>query len=473
MKELLQQLFKREQERWRNNNDYAEVLRSSGVTFLLRFLSFALVYLLQLLIARIYGAGAVGVFHLTVTLVTIGSVLITFGTDTSLVRLIPELRTQQSVRLIPQLVRSVSRFCTLWAVIIGMGLFCAADWLAREVFSQEQLTLPLQISALLLPFIVLTRLYAAAFRGEKKASSSIWFEILAIRVLHIAGLLLLTILFPDASLDVIYSFAAAVAITALWSVVAWQRQYAGTSPDLSSAAGRKSDERIGLGQVLALSLPMYLSSTMVLVMDWTDTFLLGVYTTPEVVGIYSIVLRLSLLTSFAFVSINTILLPKIAELYWSGDLTRLQQLVATSNRLLFWSSVPVLATLMVFAGSLLSLFGTEFAVGRLPLIILCLGHFVSCIAGNVISLLIMTGHHRMARNALMCAAATNILGNCLLIPTWGMYGAAVATSLSMIVRDLLATRFASRLYGFPTWYLPTRLRRFGAKISLSANGERR
>ncbi|UFJ42508.1 flippase [Brevibacillus humidisoli] len=472
----LHRLLNRERDRWRSDHDYAEVMRSSTAAFLLRFLSFALIYLLQLLIARVYGAAEVGVFHLTVTILTIGMVLISAGTDTSLIRLIPELRTEGSSHLIPHLVNKVIAVTSIAAVVAGIGLWASAEWLARAIFTDDLLIVPLQIAALLLPCVLLTRLYAAAFRAEKKTSSSIWFEVLAIRVLHISGLLLMLLLFPLDSLYVMYTYGLAVTVTALWGAITWHRKAAGSQDSNSHGMVKEgattTSTRIEVHQILSLSLPMYLSSSMVLLMDWTDTLLLGVFTTPEIVGIYSIVLKLSLLTSFSFASINTILLPKFSELYWSGDVTRLQKLVGTSNRLLFWTSAPMLIGLAFFAESFLSLFGAEFVSGGLSLLILCAGQFISSMTGNVIALLNMTGHQRRARDTLLISAAVNILGNCLLIPIWGMTGAAVATSLSMGVRDLLATRYASRVFGFRTWYLPTPIRRL-VPITHSTSGERR
>jgi O-antigen/teichoic acid export membrane protein len=57
--------------------------------------------------------------------------------------------------------------------------------------------------------------------------------------------------------------------------------------------------------------------------------------------------------------------------------------------------------------------------------------------GPVGVVLIMTGHERDAALAIGVSAVLNLILNAILIPGWGMEGAAVATAASTVVWNIL------------------------------------
>lgn len=439
-----------------NDRHLLEVLHSSVITFLLRLISFLLIYLLHFMIATIYGPAELGIFNLALTIIEIGLVISMLGIDTAAIRFLAEYYSQHQYRLAQNMYDHILKLTTITSVSCSLLLFSFADWLASSVFHQQALTIHIKIVAVVLPFMVISRIQASAFRAIKKLVRTIIYEVIVIRVVHVVGLLIMVVLFGPSEIQVIYVFAVAIVASALIGLFDWRKEVRKTT---SEAAGRTDrDERIKEAvkykQLLSVSLPMFFTSSMTLIMGWTDIIMLGIYFAPEVVGIYSVVLKLSVLTGFAFASINSIILPKFSELYWKNDISALRKVLQFSNRILFWASAPMLILIACLAEYLLSIFGHQFTLGSISLIILCLGQFTSCATGNVIALLNMTGHQNKAKDALLISAAINIIGNFLLIPFYGMIGAAVATSLGMMTRDVIASYFSYRVFGFKTWYVP-------------------
>jgi O-antigen/teichoic acid export membrane protein len=77
---------------------------------------------------------------------------------------------------------------------------------------------------------------------------------------------------------------------------------------------------------------------------------------------------------------------------------------------------------------------------------LCAGQLINAAMGSVGYLLIMTGHGRDAAASLGVGVAVNIILNALLIPVWGIEGAAFSSAIGQIIwNGILAWRVWVRL----------------------------
>ena len=104
----------------------------------------------------------------------------------------------------------------------------------------------------------------------------------------------------------------------------------------------------------------------------------------------------------------------------------------------------------------MSLFGVEFISGSNVLIIISIAQFVNAISGSVGYIMQMTDNQVIFRNVILIASLINILLNYLLIPMYGINGAAVATLISMIFWNLTLIIYIKKKLGFLTVYFPRR-----------------
>jgi O-antigen/teichoic acid export membrane protein len=74
------------------------------------------------------------------------------------------------------------------------------------------------------------------------------------------------------------------------------------------------------------------------------------------------------------------------------------------------------------------------------LVILCVGQLVNATMGSVSAVLNMTGNERDAMRSVFISATVNVLLNLLLVPRWGAVGAAIATSTTLIVFNVMMWR---------------------------------
>jgi O-antigen/teichoic acid export membrane protein len=110
-------------------------------------------------------------------------------------------------------------------------------------------------------------------------------------------------------------------------------------------------------------------------------------------------------------------------------------------------SLPLALAFIIFRRPLLLVFGAPFAAGTTALSLLCVGHIVNMFAGAIGLLLVMTGHEREVAFVSTAGALLNFVLCILLIPRWGMAGAAAGAATSMIIWNLWLARRVWRLLG--------------------------
>jgi O-antigen/teichoic acid export membrane protein len=186
----------------------------------------------------------------------------------------------------------------------------------------------------------------------------------------------------------------------------------------------------------AVALPMLLNDGAHVILSQTDILMIGSMIGSFEVGIYTAAMKTAAWVSFILVAVNAIAAPMFATLYTEGKLEDLQKLVANVARWLFFPALIVAIFLSLSADLVLGLFGEEFKAGRWEMIVLSCGHLVNVGAGSVGYLMQMTGHHRECAFVFCFSAVLNIILNSILIPTLGILGAAIATTLCMILWNL-------------------------------------
>jgi O-antigen/teichoic acid export membrane protein len=196
-----------------------------------------------------------------------------------------------------------------------------------------------------------------------------------------------------------------------------------------------------------VALPLLLISGMHLVMNRADTLMVGALMDTTQAGVYAVASRVSALALFGMFAVNAIVAPMIAELYADNKLTELQRTV-THGTLASMGFALFIAIGLVFLGSpVLSLFGNAFTAGENALLILLVGQVVSAGTATVGYLLTMTGFQGVSAWITGGGAVLNIVLNAILIPIWGLVGAAFATASTVALTNGISAYFVQRHIG--------------------------
>lgn len=401
----------------------------------------------SILIARAYGADAMGILAVVNSFLLLTTIFTVLGTDTSILRLIPEHTAKHSVTSAFHVYRKTQWFVAAISIVTGVAFFLASPAIAAGVFDNAALAPLFALASAFVVFRSLMLLNTSAVRGLRLIRLFAFMQLLPpVSMLALLGAL--TLLVPRTHSPV-YAQLAAYALVALvgWWIV--RRGFRGRM--------RRDDavEPAPLRGILAISAPMLMTASMQFFIGETGVLMLGMFRTEEEVGYYAIAVRLAALTAFVIKAINSMAAPKFSELYHTGDIDGLLHVARKSSKLIFWTTAPVLAVLIVFGRPLIDLlYGAEFVVAYPAMVMLVLGRFISSISGATGMFMNMTGNEKVFRNLVAIATALILGLGLLLIPRHGTAGAAFAAMVSLAFWNVGALVYIKRKFGRSIGYLP-------------------
>jgi O-antigen/teichoic acid export membrane protein len=172
---------------------------------------------------------------------------------------------------------------------------------------------------------------------------------------------------------------------------------------------------------------------------------------PAAAGVYVIAVQLGERLWMLSQSVSTVILPRLAEL--SNEEGKRQQLTPLITRWVLWITFSFAILFGVISYPLIALlFGKEFLSGVLPLLLLLPGITVMAPARVLANDIAARGRPGLNAYSSCAALLVNIAGNLMLIPTYGLAGAAVATSAAYIVIFSLCLWMHYRFTGLPVWH---------------------
>ncbi|MGI9157362.1 MAG: flippase [Marmoricola sp.] len=188
---------------------------------------------------------------------------------------------------------------------------------------------------------------------------------------------------------------------------------------------------------------------------WADTLLLGALTDTKTVGTYTVATRLVSLAVFVMAPVNALFAPHFAHFHHARDLTRLSATYASATNWILRLSLPAFVVLAVFPRDLLGLFGPGFATGAAVTVLLALGQLVNAGTGPCGTLLNMSG--RVVLNLVNNTGILilNVVLNLVLIPPYGIIGAGVAWSVSLVLVNVIRLVQVRSLMGMLPFNLVT------------------
>ena len=399
------------------------LLKGSALAFLLQILGTAVRYVHQVVLARWLGPYEFGVYSYVYNWVTLLAVAAGLGFSSSALRFLPEFRVRQAWGLLRGFVLRSSQVVlgSSGAIaLVAMGVF----WLTRP----GETRLLLLGGIWMLPVIALMNHQGQMLRGLKDVLMAFGpskvlqplLALLAVGLLRAGGLL------TDGS--------ALLALTASMGLVILVQQL-GLKRILPGPA-RSAAPQYETRAWFKVSLPMLVTAMAYAFITQIDMVAVGFFLPADQVGVYSAAGRTASMVSFILVSVNAIVAPHIAELHALQERKKLRSLARTATLGMF---VPVLAVtifLVVLGKPVLGLFGPAFVQGYGPLMVLVVGQLINALTGPVGYITELTGNQAYSAKVFFVCAGLSLVLNGLLIPLFGIMGAAFATTSAVSVCNL-------------------------------------
>ena len=395
-------------------------------------------------IAGFLGQDALGSYALAYAVLSLVSLLSLFGFRAALTRFVAVHLADAEPARVRALIRFALLISTGMSVCFGAALAGFASPLA-DLFHDPGLTSAFVVVGAALPAFTFRDLALAAIQGwrTQRAFALIgWFYEPIVRFGLTACALALGL-----GLDGAFGALLVGAWTAaLAAGVALSRRVRETPRDRVTLDVR------GVLRFSFVSWGTTLASTGLI---WADTLLLGGLADTGAVGIYTVATRLVGLAVFVMAPVNALFAPHFAHLHHAGDTRGLSRTYASATNWILRLSLPAFVVLAVYPTQLLGLFGPGFETGAAVTVILAVGQLVNAGTGPCGTLLNMSG--RVVLNLVNNTGVLllNVTLNLLLIPPYGIVGAGVAWSVSLVLVNAVRLLEVRRLMGLTPFSVVT------------------
>jgi O-antigen/teichoic acid export membrane protein len=229
------------------------------------------------------------------------------------------------------------------------------------------------------------------------------------------------------------AYVLSISLCCALSVGLWKRSV-GKYPREVPAAEFPSDR-----EIITIARPLMLVASIFLVNGWISTWVLGIFCTPYDIGLFNAAQKLGAFTSIILIAANAAMGPTYATLFRQGNLVQLARTARRTTLAIGLLTVPVVLALTLFSPIFLGLFGRDFLAADAALKLIVLGQLVNVATGPVGNLLVMTGNETAQRNSISAGVVTSVFLNLLLVPNFGIIGAAVAMVCGGIMMQIIAT----------------------------------
>ena len=314
----------------------------------------------------------------------------------------------------------------LAAVAVAVAAQVALPLLHRLFWSQHDLLLVGlgRLLALALPLIVLMQLCAEA----TKATMQFAWQVGIVQVLFpLLTLLFAFALHRGAGLGIealAWGILLALLFAAAAAVFAFGRIFS-VSRTLRAAAALRWDS-----EVLVFARPQSINMMMNLGLTKADGLMLSAFVSADAVGVSVLVSDLTQLIRLGKMAFSSVFSPLVARYQAASNRHGIQE--ALTTLIPITATLGILLTIGIMGSYEAAILreGERWMGGRLYPWLLCVGPLMSCFFGLAGNLLLMTGHSRLLLYNAVVAVLLNLALAVLLIPRFGLLGAAIATAVS-------------------------------------------
>ena len=382
------------------------------------------------LLARYLGPDGLGLFSIAIMIAGIIELLATLGIDGAVTKYVAEYKGHKGK--INSLVSSALITVLIIGVITSIALFVFSNTIAN-IFNMPPLSLLLKIYALVFPFSLAHAIIISLFNGLREMRYYAFIRILqaSLALTFILALLMLGLGVVGAILGTVF----AIFVTMSLATVIMKRfvrftfsDYKKTTKMLASFGSRL----VGANMINEIY-------------SYADTLMIGYFLTSTEVGYYAVAISLSRFFWLVPRAMSTVAYPAISEYWAKGNYQATSKLVDKSTK--YSACILIFAGMSVifFAKDIIAfVFAPEFLPAVLPLAILIIGTVTSGILRSVGGIFASVGKPDLILKISAIGAVGDVILNIALIPTYGIIGAATATTAAYVLNVVITIYFLRR-----------------------------
>jgi O-antigen/teichoic acid export membrane protein len=384
-----------------------------------------------------------GAYFLLVSIASVGAMMATLGLPPTVVRLISEAIAQGRAGRARGLIRTAFAIVSISALVFGSLLAPVGGSTAATFFNSAMLADVMWLGGAWLAGLALMGLVGESFRGLHDYRMAGAMGGAGSAVLTLCALIPIFVSKGRVSLFLVTLLGTlAVAICALVGMIVLYRRTARLGA-MSVVFPR---------EMLAVGLPLLVTSLAIFVSTQADLWILGVFRDKEEVAMYGAAVRLVQLVMMPMLMMNAVLAPAISEQFSQGHIVRLERLLRGSAVITSLPALVALGFIFAAAGPLLGwAYGDYYRNGATALVLVSVGQVVNVLTGSAAVVLMMTGHQRESMIISVAAGAGLIVGVLLVVDSYGINGIAAVAGMTTALHGLASAAWVKRVTGMKTY----------------------
>lgn len=405
------------------SQDAARIASGGGIVLAGSLVDRALRLLLGMLLARMLGVDAFGSYQYVVRTLTVIAVAAPMGQDISMVFFGARFRKLGDLARL----KGSFLFGAATTTVLGVALAAAtgAAILGGHLGDDGERAAMLAFVPVIALMPVLNFLVSCLRAFKDMRGNAIAFQ-LVLPISLLVGQIVAVGLLGGGVVEALLAFLASQVCAILTAAVLVWRHYGSLLMD------RSIRPRLHAGRQLAYAIPQGVMGVVFRANTWMDVIMLGWLMTDTDVGQYAPATALVAIGAVPAVSLNTMFNPVISELVHSRELARLGEILKVLTRWLLIFAVPFFAVLLLVPDGTLGLvYGPDYTPGATALQILVIGSLFSAVFAPTMRVIPMSGHSLLNLINGLFALGLTVTLNYLLIPRYGIIGAAMGTTITL------------------------------------------
>lgn len=411
-------------------------------------------YFYRMLMQYLLGVEGYGILSIVLPVQWILILVAAAGLPPAIAKYIAEYKAKNDFYMVKKIIFISIKIMLCMGLIFSVSLYFFAPFLAKFLNTGPDVIFYYQLIGIITPFTVLLGLFRGVFQGYQemtyilitRAAEQIFMILMAV-IFILAGYYVL-----GAVLGSILGFAASALVAILiFKIEIWKDLQKIKKPKI------KVNEFKLAKKLLFFSFPIIIAGLSELALFDTGTMIIKVFLDASAVGYYNIASPVARLPLVISTSVSVAILPAASEALAINAQNLLKKYVIQSYRYLLLVLLPMCLIVMIFAEPLLELLFPRaplaYSIANNALIILVLGMGFYSIYGISASISQGTGKPYPPMLFLIIGSLLNLVLTVILVPKYGITGAAIATAIAAFIIMISSTYTTLKITGAKLPYL--------------------
>ena len=413
---------------------YEMLIKGAGISIIGLILSKIISYLTTVIIAKT-GSSILGLLNLGLSIVSFIAMISLLGLSGGVLRYVSYYLGKKDKKRIKGVIQGSLKVSLITGIIASILVFIFSSNIAIDIFKKPELVSVLRVFAFMIPLLIATEIFVNIMLSFKKIQYNVIIRDLTERIFRFIIVVLFIYLGFSLSWIALGYVLGSLLTCILFLNLLRRKEFI--------IFDKKIKPDLDFKELIIYSLPLILVSLLSLLQKWADIFILGFYRSASEIGVYSIAFSTAALLSIVPTALMSLFAPIATSLYASNKKNDIKKINNFVTKWIFTFNLPFLLILIFFSKNLLQLvFGNEYLSGYLALIILGFSYLLLSLTHIYSNNLLIIKKTKLLSILVLISTLSNIILNILLVPRYGINGAAISTLVATVIFLILVMIYA-------------------------------